>query len=274
MIYEKLTPLKATLTFTVFGFLFMLSAVLIGKYAGQSFVQSPPHFSHPAEAVINEASSDKALTDTSDAPPEGADVNCRVIMIDPGHGGEDGGAVAASGILEKDLNLAVSCDVADLCVIFGIPYSMTRTEDKLLYGIYNEFTDYTGKKKSLDLKNRLKLTEEIGADLFLSIHMNSFTDPRYQRLQVYYSAGREESRQIAEVVQLYVKNHLQPHNERQAKMATSSIYLLKNIEIPAILVECGFMSNDDEVVKLSSPQYRASLAASIFTPVCEYFVRS
>ena len=110
-------------------------------------------------------------------------------MQDPSHGGEDGGAVGDGGVTEKELNLAVSENIADLSMLFGVPYSMTRDCDKLLYDKYGELTDYTGKKKSLDLKNRLRSAEEEGAEVFLSIHMNKLqalptADFRYTTLQI------------------------------------------------------------------------------------------
>ena len=137
-----------------------------------------------------------------------------VILIDAGHGGEDGGAFSADGVLEKDLNLAMSRDVAALCLIFGIPYEMTRDEDVLLYDRYGELESYEGRKKSLDLKNRLRMAEELDTVLFLSIHMNKFPSEGVKGFQVYYSDNAADSRPLAESVQSFVKSHVQPYNER------------------------------------------------------------
>lgn len=193
------------------------------------------------------------------------------IVIDAGHGGEDGGAVSQSGVLEKDLNLLLADDIAHLCVLFGQPYEMTREDDTMLYSLYGD--NYEGRKKALDLKNRLKFTEEHGAAILLSIHMNKFTDPRYGGLQVYYSPNTEDSRQIALEVQSAVKRELQTENSREAKAAGSSIYILKNTETPAVLVECGFLSNPADTENLTDPSYRAALACVIAAPVFEYTVR-
>lgn len=194
----------------------------------------------------------------------------RIIVIDPGHGGEDGGASASTGLLEKDLNLSVSGSIADMCVLFGVPYKMTRYDDRLLYDMYSERSDYTGHKKSLDLANRLRFTEESGAALFVGIHMNKFTDPKYSGLQVYYSPNADDSAAIAEVIQNYTKEHLQPENTRSIKAATSAIYLLRRLTMPAVLVECGFLSNPDEAARLATPAYRSELAGTVFVPLLEY----
>lgn len=249
--------------YILFGTLFMCIAVILGIYAG--------NFETPPDVKAIEVGADTAAEST--AHDENVPQSVKMLVIDPGHGGEDGGASSADGILEKDLNLALSDDVARMCLMFGVPYKMTREDDRMLYDYYSEFTDYTGKKKSLDLKNRLKLTEDLDASLFLGIHMNKFTDPRYSGLQVYYSPNNDESRQIAEVIQTYVKAHLQKDNERAAKKATSAIYLLNRLNVPSVLVECGFLSNAAEAAKLNTESYRASLACAVFSPVLEYFVR-
>lgn len=198
---------------------------------------------------------------------------CGCLMLDAGHGGEDGGAVGVNGIPEKELNLAVAENLAALSLLFGIPYSMTRTDDTLLYDRYETLESYDGKKKSLDLKNRLRAAEEENASLFLSIHMNKFTSPAYSGLQVYYSPNTEDGRVLAEAVQTFTKAHLQNDNERLPKEATSSIYLLHRLKIPSLLIECGFISNPSECALLSDASYRASLSCTVFVPILEYFVR-
>ena len=196
------------------------------------------------------------------------------LVIDAGHGGEDGGASSPDGVLEKDLNLAVSEDVAHLCVLFGQPYVTTRREDKMLYDLYPDGKDYTGRKKSLDLRNRLKLAETSDAAALLSIHMNKFTSPVFDGLQVYYSPNAPESAAIADEIQSSVKNTVQTHNSRVPKAATSSIFLLDKAKMPAVLVECGFLSNPDETCLLTTDSYRASLSCAIFAPVLEFCTRN
>lgn len=195
-----------------------------------------------------------------------------VVVIDPGHGGEDGGAVSSDGIAEKDLNLAVSENIADMCMLFGVPYKMTRTDDRLLYDMYSERDDYTGHKKSLDLTNRLRFTAEADARVFVGIHMNKFTDTGSRGTQIYYSPNNDNSQALASVMQDYIKMHLQPENNRKIKAADSSIYLLRRLTIPSILVECGFLSNPSELLLLTDMEYRSSLACTIFVPLFEYCI--
>ena len=192
-----------------------------------------------------------------------------IIVIDAGHGGEDGGASGEDGTKEKDLNLLVAQSLADILTAAGYDVRMTRTDDRLLYDLYGDLTDYKGHKKTYDLRNRLRFTEEAGADLLLSIHMNKFPQPQYSGLQVYYSPTAPESRTVAEVIRNYTKLYLQPENERETKAATSSIYLLHRIQRPAVMVECGFLSNEEELSRLKDDTYRRQLALVIACAAAE-----
>ncbi len=252
-----------TLCYALFGVIFMGSAVLVGFLAGNMY-----------EISLSGPSVDASVDVEAMEIEDGESAPARLLMIDPGHGGEDGGASSESGLVEKELNMLVSDDIAHLCLLFGLPYELTRESDVLLYDLYDELEDYTGKKKSLDLKNRLRLTEESGATMFLGIHMNKFPDSQYSGLQVYYSPNDPDSASVAAELQTFVAAHLQQENTRETKRASSSIFLLNRLEIPAILVECGFLSNIDESAKLGDSAYRSTLACTIFAPIAEYFVRS
>jgi N-acetylmuramoyl-L-alanine amidase len=183
------------------------------------------------------------------------------VVIDAGHGGEDGGASSASGALEKDLNLAVSFYLCDLLTANGISTVLTRTEDVLLY---DRSEDYIGRKKILDLRARQKIAESFENCIFVSIHMNAYPLPQYGGLQVWYSPNDPNSLTLAESVRAAVRHSLQPDNGRTVKRATSSIYLLHNLQCPAILVECGFLSNPADAALLSTPSYQKQLATAIF----------
>lgn len=192
-----------------------------------------------------------------------------VIVIDAGHGGEDGGASGSDGTLEKDLNLLVADSVAEILAAAGYDVRRTRSDDRLLYDLYGELSDYTGHKKTYDLRNRLRFTREADAALLVSIHMNKFPDARYHGLQVYYSAAQPLSQAVAGNIQSYTKRYLQPDNTREIKRATSAIYLLHRCEIPAVMVECGFLSNDAELAQLKDETYRLTLALTIACAVAE-----
>lgn len=180
----------------------------------------------------------------------------RRVVIDAGHGGEDGGAQSAAGLYEKDVNLAVALFLRDLLEAADVPVVLTRTEDKLLY---DPRADYAGRKKVLDLAGRRRIAEAVPDSLFLSIHMNAFPQEKYSGLQVWYSPADAESRLAAERVQDYARR-LDPLNHRRVKAAGSSIYLLDRLDTPAILVECGFLSNPTEAARLAGDKYRQELA--------------
>ena len=195
-----------------------------------------------------------------------ADRPLPTVVIDAGHGGEDGGAVSADGLLEKDVNLDIALRLCDLLTANGIPVVMTRTEDILLY---DRNADYEGRKKSLDLAARRKIAEETPNCLFVSIHMNSFPDARYDGLQVWYSPNDPASETVAETIQKTAREILQPENDRKTKAATSAIYLLHHLTVPAVLVECGFLSNPDEAAKLGTDAYRQDVAFTLFLAISE-----
>ncbi len=192
------------------------------------------------------------------------------IVIDAGHGGEDGGAVADDGTLEKVLNLEISKSLALICELNGNDVKMTRTSDTLLYDYYNDLNDYTGQRKAYDLKNRLKITNECQNPIYVGIHMNKFSIPKYSGMQVYYSANNEESINIARQIKDTNKLYLQGSNNRQVKRADSSIYILDKAQCPAVLVECGFMSNESELALLKSREHQASLALVIFASISNF----
>jgi len=187
------------------------------------------------------------------------------LVIDAGHGGEDGGAVSSDGVMEKDLNLTISFILNDIFRSSGVNTVMTRNEDKMLY------TDnIKGKKKSQDLKNRALVAKEYPDSLFLSIHMNKFAESKYSGLQVYYSKTNSVSSRLADKIQSFTKAYLQPDNNRETKASGSGIYLLEHIQNPAVLVECGFLSNPEETAKLTDKDYQKKLAVVIYAAVMDH----
>ncbi len=192
-----------------------------------------------------------------------------VFILDPGHGGEDGGAVAEDGTMEKDLNLDIAMTMAELADFLGYPVTITRREDEMLYNRYGDMTEYGGKKKTYDLRNRLRFAEESGGAVFCSIHMNKFPSPSCKGLQVYYGTEAEESRSYAAVLQSYARTFLDPQNHRETKKADSAIYLLHRMPIPAVLVECGFLSNPEECARLNTAEYRKITAAVLTAALTE-----
>ncbi len=208
--------------------------------------------------------------DSSLPLPTSTEIDSIKIVIDAGHGGEDPGSVASDGTLEKDLNLEISRLLCALCILNGNEVIMTRDTDTLLYDYYDDLEDYTGKKKVYDLKNRLKIASEYENALYLGIHMNKFSQEKYSGAQIYYSKNNDLSKKVAGNIAGNIKEYLQPDNNRQIKGADSSIYILNNIENPAVLIECGFLSNENELSLLKNEEYRAKLALVIFSSICQY----
>ncbi len=183
------------------------------------------------------------------------------VVLDAGHGGEDGGAVSADGVFEKDLNLSLAMKLKTLLEMNGVKVIMTRETDTLLY---DRNVDYQGRKKALDLAARVKIGNDHPESIFVSIHMNAYPQTQYAGLQTWYSPNHEGSRALAEQIQSTVKEHLQPDNNRKIKEATSRIYLMEHLNTPAVLVECGFLSNPEEAKKLSTEEYQNELAFLLF----------
>ncbi len=196
--------------------------------------------------------------------PTFSESNAPTFVVDAGHGGEDGGAVANDGTTEKELNLEIATTLALLYELNGNKYAMTRDTDTLLYDKYNDLECYQGKKKIYDLKNRVKITKEYPLPVYVGIHMNSFSSSRYSGLQVYYSKNNKESKAFADYVQKNTSTYLQNNNTRKTKEADSSIFILSNLDCPAVLIECGFMSNETELANLKSSIYRQKLSSVIF----------
>lgn len=183
------------------------------------------------------------------------------IVIDPGHGGMDCGAVGIGGVLEKDLNLRLALLLAEEFRDAGYETELTRSEDILL----SDGEKHTTKKEG-DLLARVKAAKNAG--LFLSLHMNKFSEARYRGAQVYFapSAGSEA---LASTVQSHLCGTLQTYNNRAIKDG-SGLYLLQRISCPAVLIECGFLSNPEDVAELTDDSYLARLAREIFFAVDGY----
>ena len=193
-------------------------------------------------------------------------ISSYTVVLDAGHGGEDGGC-EGNGLVEKDLNLDITLRLASLLREQGVTVVLTRDTDILLYDINS---DYQGKKKAQDVRKRLEIAKSQENPLLVSIHMNYFAQTQYSGLQVWYSKNDARSKILANLIQSNVKSELQPSNKRVTKEATSSIFLLHNATFPAVLIECGFLSNPDEARALTDENYRQNLANSIFKSIMTY----
>ncbi|MBQ8408316.1 MAG: N-acetylmuramoyl-L-alanine amidase [Clostridia bacterium] len=213
---------------------------------------------------------DPVSSPSENATPTSAPAYLTVI-IDAGHGGEDGGAVSLAGLVEKDVNLSIAHILRDMLRANDINVVMTREDDRLLY---DKNVDYKGKKKKLDLDARIAIAESTPNAILVSIHMNSFTVSKYSGLQVWYSPNNAVSCELAELIQNNCHEKLQPSNSRSTKVANSTIRLLNEATCPAVLVECGFLSNPEEAAMLGTQEYRQKIAFLLFCSITEFLEQS
>lgn len=191
----------------------------------------------------------------------------RLLIIDPGHGGEDGGAVSASGVPESGINLAIALKCDQLAGLFGQPVQLLRQEEISLAAPEAETLR---QKKRSDLEKRVELINGASDAVVLSIHQNYFQNPSYSGAQVFYRPD-EDSRLWALEVQQQLREQLNPANQRQAKEIPKEIYLMSHIDCPAILVECGFLSNPEEDQLLQTADYQCRMAVTIMGACLGYF---
>ena len=191
--------------------------------------------------------------------------NRHTVIIDAGHGGEDGGATSCTGILESQFNLEIALRLDKLMQLLGYKTLMIRTSDTAVHTSGNTIAA----RKASDLKARVKLVNETPNGVLVSIHQNYFAESKYSGSQVFYGKN-EESKALAQKMQTSLREELQQGGNRQAKLA-QEIYLMEHIQSPGILVECGFISNPEEEKKLREPEYQKQLCIVIAASLCDYF---
>lgn len=192
----------------------------------------------------------------------------KVIVLDAGHGGEDPGAVSSNGTKEKDITLILANKTKALLEKAGYKVIMTRTEDMLVYEGDN--ISMTSKRRQ-DLLTRKKIMDESGADIVVSIHLNSYTDPKYSGAQTFYTKESQSGKQLATAIQNALKTNVDPDNEREALKKAEDIIITKNCKTTTVIVECGFLSNVEESEKLINEEYQNKLAEAIKLGIDDYF---
>lgn len=193
----------------------------------------------------------------------------KIIVLDAGHGGEDPGAVSAfSGAKEKDITLVIAQKTKALLEEAGYTVIMTRTEDVLFYE--NDNLSMTAKRRQ-DLLRRKKIMDESNADIVVSVHLNSFGDSQYHGAQTFYTKESLSSKKLAISLQTALREILDPGNDREALLKSEEIIITKNCKVTTIIVECGFLSNQDEESKLINEEYQSKIATAIKAGVDNYF---
>lgn len=193
----------------------------------------------------------------------------KTILLDPGHGGEDPGAVSDySGIKEKDVNLSVALKVRELLQKDGFKVLMTREEDIL---VYDPETRNIVQKRKQDLLRRKKMMDEAGADIVVSIHLNKFPETQYYGAQTFFPPGSAESQKLASSIQKSLREMVDPNNKRVSLVKKEPIIILRDYKTNTAIVECGFLSNPEEEKRLGSREYQDKIAEAIKEGIKNYF---
>ena len=189
------------------------------------------------------------------------------VILDAGHGQPDGGAENDDGISEEEINLKIVLKLQGLLEQTGYTVILTRSDEN---GIYDLDSSTLKSKKISDLKNRVELANNEEADIFVSIHLNKIEQSEYYGWQTFYQEENEQSKSLAESIQNNLNYAIQKENKREILSLTGK-YIMDNVKIPTVTVECGFLSNAEEAAKLVTDQYQEELAWGIYTGIIEYF---
>ncbi|MCL1831472.1 MAG: N-acetylmuramoyl-L-alanine amidase [Oscillospiraceae bacterium] len=189
-----------------------------------------------------------------------------MFIIIPPHGGMDGGAVGVNGEIEKDINLAIVLNLQQLLEFSGFKVVLTRDSDRSMHtdgvtGIRNQ--------KVSDMENRLAIVDANTNGMFFSIHQNRFTDPQYYGAQMFYTLQNPDNQRLAQTLQDSFAT-LQQGNDREIKIIDNDLFLFKSTAQPAVLIECGFLSNADEAARLSDADYQRKIAFTIYSGIVQY----
>lgn len=181
----------------------------------------------------------------------------RIIVLDAGHGGADGGASGPDGTRECDLNLAITLKTDAVLGLLGEETLLLRSTDT---DLSSSDAKSISQKKVSDIRRRVELTNSQPGAILVSIHCNTYSQEKYHGAQVFYTGGAKE---FGETMQLALKNGVDPTNARMAKAVSPDVYLMNHIKVPGILVECGFLTNQEELTNLKNPNYQTRLAVTI-----------
>lgn len=194
-------------------------------------------------------------------------VTNKVVILDAGHGGEDEGAQSQNGTTEADTNLKITLKVQNLLEQSGCTVILTRSDQNAIYDLDSKTLR---QKKVSDIKNRVKIGNSSSADIFVSIHLNKIPESQYYGWQTFYKQGNEQSQKLATSLQNNLNEAIQKENKR-VPLKIDNVYIIKNVEIPTSIVECGFLSNPEEEKLLQQDEYQNKLAWGIYTGIINYF---
>lgn len=227
----------------------VVGLLLVGICIGVSYVSQTPY-------------SGGVTTVSATAPTD------RIVVLDAGHGGMDGGCSAQDGTVEKDINLNILLDLRDLLRVSGYTVEVTRDTD---VSIHDSGVEGIANQKSSDMDNRLALFNQYDNAICISIHQNLFTDSKYSGAQMFYSDNNSRSETLANVLQNQFVEYLQPDNTREIKLCGKELFLCYFSENPTVMVECGFLSNPEEAEKLKTTEYQREVAFTIYSAINRYY---
>lgn len=193
-----------------------------------------------------------------------------LVIVDAGHGGMDGGGVSVNGIPEKGINLNIAQGLGDMLTLMGYDVTLTRTED---ISIHEEGIEGLRAQKLNDMEKRLELFNTPDS-VCVSIHQNRFTDPKYHGAQMFYYREDLEGQALAESLKARITGYLQPENERETKPMDDELYLLCNCKNPAVMAECGFISNPEEAALLEQQPYQREMSFAIMAGINDFHIES
>ena len=193
--------------------------------------------------------------------------NKKTVILDAGHGTPDEGASSKKGVTEATINLSITLKTKEFLEQNGYKVILTRNNNN---GIHDSNCKTIREKKNSDLKNRVKIANQSNADIFVSIHLNKIPEEKYWGWQTFYKNKNEEGKKLAESIQNNITKVIQKENKR-VPLKIDNIYIIKNIKIPTTIVECGFLSNNEEAKLLETTEYQEKLAEGIYKGIEDYF---
>ncbi len=220
-------------------------------------------FAFSCSVVKNQNNNIKNETVETTATP----VSGKTVILDAGHGTPDEGAEAKDGTTEAETNLKITLKVQKLLEQSGCNVILTRSDNNAIYDLDSKTLR---QKKVSDIKNRVKIGNESSADIFVSIHLNKISQSQYYGWQCFYNTKNEKSIDLAKSIQESLNEAIEKENNR-VEMKLNSVYIMKNVEIPISIVECGFLSNPEEEKQLLEDNYQERLAWGIYNGIIEYF---
>lgn len=207
------------------------------------------------------------LAETETVPTVTLPVSGKTIVVDAGHGVPDEGAQSSNGTTEAETNLKIALKLQNLLETSGCTVILTRSDENAIYDIDSKTLK---QKKVSDIHNRVKIGNESSADIFVSIHLNKIPQQQYYGWQCFYKDGNEQGQKLAVSIQENLNSAIQKENTRVAH-TIDNVYIVKHVEIPTTIVECGFLSNPEEEQQLLNDEYQNRLAWGIYNGIINYF---